>query len=123
MKSIRNSLLLALLLGVIFIAVMNTHQTINLLIWGFKGAEAIGMLELTKTINLAAYTFIITFVGVLAGAGFVGQFYFAQKEKLNAYKRELEKNSVTNYANTSKVEILEAKIATLEKALSEKLDQ
>ena len=77
----------------------------------------------TKTINLAAYTFIITFVGVLAGAGFVGQFYFAQKEKLNAYKRELEKNSVTNYANTSKVEILEAKIATLEKALSEKLDQ
>ena len=53
----------------------------------------------------------------------MGQFYLAQKEKLNAYKRELEKSSITNSSSSSRVEVLEAKIATLEKALDDALNK
>lgn len=122
MKRILNIVSYFAILGVIYVAIANAPQILNLHLWGIKGtAETLGMPEYTKSLNLALYTFIVLGVGMFAGMSWVGQFYLAQKEKLNAYKRELEKSSITNSSSTSRVEVLEAKIATLEKALDDAL--
>ena len=42
--------------------------------------------------------------------------------KLKAYKRELEKNSISSDESDSKVKVLESKIEVLEKALKNALD-
>ena len=124
MKKIINIVSYLLVLGVIYIAIANAPEILNLHLWGIKGtAETLGMPEYTKSLNLAVYTFIVLGVGLFTGICWMGQFYLAQKEKLNAYKRELEKSSITNSSSTSRVEVLEAKIATLEKALDEALNK
>lgn len=124
MKRILNIISYLVILGVIYVAIVNASDILTLHFWGAKGtAEALGITEYTKTINLATYTFIVLIIGLFTGICWVGQFYLAQKEKLNAYKRELEKSSITNSSSTSKVEVLEAKIATLEKALNDALNK
>ena len=50
-------------------------------------------------------------------------FLSAQKDKVKAYKRELEKTSVAGADNASRVEVLEAKIKTLEKAFNTVIDE
>jgi len=45
------------------------------------------------------------------------------QDKIKAYKRELEKNSVECSSNSSKVDVLEAKIKVLEKALDDALNK
>lgn len=45
-------------------------------------------------------------------------FLSASKDKVKAYQRELERTSISGSANASRVEVLEAKIKTLEKAFS-----
>lgn len=124
MKKFLNIISYLAVLGVIYVAIANAAEVLNLHLWGFKGtAETLGIPEYTKTMNLATYTFVVLAVGLFTGICWVGQFYLAQKEKLNAYKRELEKSSITNSSSTSRVEVLEAKIATLEKALDDVLNK
>ena len=124
MKRIINIVSYLLVLGVIYIAIANAPETLNLHLWGIKGtSETLGMPEYTKSLNLAVYTVIVLAVGLFTGICWMGQFYLAQKEKLNAYKRELEKSSITNSSSSSRVEVLEAKIATLEKALDDALNK
>lgn len=124
MKKLINIVSYLLVLGVIYIAIVNASEILNLHFWGVKGtAETLGMPEYTKSLNLAVYTFIVLVIGLFTGICWMGQFYLAQKEKLNAYKRELEKSSITNSSSTSRVEVLEAKIATLEKALDDALNK
>ncbi len=124
MKKFLNIISYLAVLGVIYVAIANAAEVLNLHLWGFKGtAETLGIPEYTKTMNLATYTFVVLAVGLFTGICWVGQFYLAQKEKLNAYKRELEKSSITNSSSTSRVEVLEAKIATLEKALDDALNK
>ena len=43
------------------------------------------------------------------------------KEKFNAYKRELEKGSISNSSAEAKIQVLENKITVLEKALDDAL--
>lgn len=124
MKRILNIVSYLAILAVIYVAIVNAAEILNLHLWGVKGtAETLGMSEYTKSLNLAIYTFTVLGVGMFAGMSWVGQFYLAQREKLNAYKRELEKSSITNSSSTSRVEVLEAKIATLEKALDDALNK
>ena len=124
MKRILNIISYLAILAVVYIAIANTTEVLTLHLWGIKGtAETLGMPKMTKNLNLAVYTFIVLGVGLFAGISWVGQFYFVQKEKLTAYKRELEKSSITNSSSTSRVEVLEAKIATLEKALDDALNK
>lgn len=124
MKRILNIVSYLAVLGIIYIAIVNAAEILNLHLWGIKGtADTLGMPEYTKSLNLALYTFIVLGVGMFVGMCWVGQFYLAQKEKLNAYKRELERSSITNSSSTSRVEVLEAKIATLEKALDDALNK
>ena len=44
-----------------------------------------------------------------------------KNEKLNSYKRELEKESIASTESSSRVKVLEAKIEVLEKALENAL--
>ena len=124
MKIILNILSYIAILGIIYIAVINAAEPLTLQLWVINGTDKIPSLpEYSKTLNLALYTFAVLGIGLFAGINWLGQFYFAQKEKLNAYKRELEKSSITNSSSTSRVEVLEAKIATLEKALDDALNK
>lgn len=123
MKRLLNIIGFIAVLGVIYIAITNAATSLNLQLWGIKDTAQFGLPEVQKSFNFAHYTFIVLLVGLFTGMSWVGQFYFAQKEKLNAYKRELEKSSITNSSSTSRVEVLEAKIATLEKALDDALNK
>ena len=49
--------------------------------------------------------------------------YFCKKDKVKAYQRELERTSVSGINNASRVEVLEAKIKTLEKAFNTVADE
>lgn len=73
-----------------------------------------------NTINMKIpVLFLIIFIaGDCAGRALMMSLYQSGQEKLQAYKRELEKGSVTNSTSASKIEVLENKIQVLEKALN-----
>lgn len=98
------------LIDIIYVAITNAGTQILLQPFGI-------------TLNFAFYTAIVAVLGVLIGAIWLGQFYFSEKGKLGVYKRELEKSSISDSSNKSRVEVLEAKIATLEKALQDALNK
>jgi len=60
-------------------------------------------------------------IAFLAGLAIGLMFYFREKGKLTAYKRELEKTSVAASCDSSKINVLESKIQVLEKALQDAL--
>ena len=68
------------------------------------------------------YVIGILCVGFLAGLLLGCAFMFNQKDKINPYKRQLEKLSVVKDSSQSRVEVLEAKIKTLEAALQKSID-
>jgi len=76
-----------------------------------------------QNMSLSIYTIIILISGIFIGAGIVYMFLSIQKDKLKAYKRELEKTSISGMNNASRVEVLEAKIKTLEKAFNTVIDE
>ena len=59
---------------------------------------------------------ILAFSGFIAGILFVLSYVLDIARKLKAYKRELEKNSISSDESDSKVKVLESKIEVLEKA-------
>ena len=115
MKRVFLSLSIALLLGFIYLAVVNMNNSINL--------NYLHNVTNTQTFSLGIYTLISLFGGVFAGAGIVYMFLSAQKDKVKAYQRELERTSVSGINNASRVEVLEAKIKTLEKAFNTVADE
>ncbi|MBO6271437.1 hypothetical protein J6O48_01510 [bacterium] len=65
---------------------------------------------------------VYTFVAGMAFVAFVYEFLTSATSKsLNAYKRELEKESIDKTESSSKIKVLESKIEVLEKALDEAL--
>ena len=124
MKKFLNIISYLAILFVVYIAILNAQQIINIQLWGIKGtASLLDLKELSISTNLAVYTFFVLIIGFFCGLSWLGQFYLTQKDKLNAYKRKQKKSSITNSSNSSKVEVLEAKIATLEKALKDALNK
>ena len=69
------------------------------------------------------YTGLVIIVGAFIGAGLTSLFLWIQGSKIKAYKRELEKSSVTSEESASKVKVLEAKIKTLENAFDSVVDE
>lgn len=98
------------LIDVIYVALVNVNTQLVIL-------------PFYITVNFALYTVIVVILGVLIGAIWLGLFYFFEKGKLSVYKRELEKSSISDSSSKSRVEVLEAKIATLEKALQDALNK
>lgn len=110
-------------LAIIYIAILNVADTITLQVWGPSVDAASGtVIHSTKNINTAFFTFVVFAIGLFVGIALFMPFYSAQEDKLNAYKRELEKSSVMTDASTSEVKVLQAKVAVLEKALKDALN-
>ena len=103
--------------------VMNYKDTAGITILSSQIAQIFHAPPLTVTLNMSVYTLIIFALGEISAVFFFAPLYTSLKEKYNAYKRELEKSSISNSSNSSKVEVLEAKIATLEKALKDALNK
>ena len=130
MKRIYLILSVLIILSVIYFAILNFNNDISLNVLYsnlLDTQNAAGLTEqsgfFTKTIRLSTYTMLILFGGIFAGAGTIYMFLQAQTEKVKAYQRELEKTSITGTTNASRVEVLEAKIKTLEKAFNTVIDE
>lgn len=66
--------------------------------------------------------------GIYAGGIFFGIFFMLihlniKNDKINSYKRELEKESVSSDESSAKVKVLESKIKVLEKALENAINK
>ena len=114
----------------LYIAFMNTGNSvdINVLYSNLLDVQTqAGWTEqggfFVKNLNLAAYTLALLFGGIFVGSGIVYMFWHAAKDKLKAYQRELEKTSISGTNSASRVEVLEAKIKTLEKAFNTVIDE
>lgn len=118
MKRVFLALSIVLLLGFIYFAVVNMSNSINLN-YLYSATDS----QNYKALGLGVYTLITLFSGVFVGAGIVYMFLSAQNDKVKAYQRELEKTSVSGMNNASRVEVLEAKIKTLEKAFNTVADE
>ena len=124
MKRIFFTLSIIVILFIIYLAILNQDATVDInYLKGYLYTMDSENLYVSKAIGLSKYTLILFFSGVITGAGIVSLFLGVQTEKAKAYKRELEKNSITGIANASKVEVLEAKIKTLEKAFTSVVDE
>ncbi|HCB11416.1 MAG TPA: hypothetical protein DEO94_04630 [Cyanobacteria bacterium UBA11991] len=119
MKKLFFFLSIVVLCAVAYIILINTNASfdINLI----KGSAY--TTDFSKNVALPLYTLIILCAGLFSGAGIISLFLGVQQDKIKAYKRELEKTSISGEANASKADILEAKIKTLEKAFSSVVDE
>ena len=118
MKRIFLAISIVLLLSFIYLAVVNMNNNINL-----NYIHSVLDTQNFKTFNLGVYTLVSVISGIFVGAGVVYMFLSAQNDKVKAYQRELEKTSVSGMNNASRVEVLEAKIKTLEKAFNTVADE
>lgn len=127
MKKIYLGLSIVLLLCVIYLAMVNFNNYALINVLSGMDIHRDGLVAngqyLAKAIRLSTYTVLILLSGIFVGAGTVYMFLSAQKEKVKAYQRELEKTSISGMDNASRVEVLEAKIKTLEKAFNTVIDE
>ena len=98
---------------------------IYLIIINFNNYADIHLLSNTasSSVKISLFTSFILASGLFVGAGIVYMFLDAAKEIVKIYQRELEKTSISGSDSASKVEVLEAKIKTLEKAFNTVIDE
>lgn len=113
MKYVLGTLSVFLLFAVVIMAWNNPSAVIAL---------SVPIIKLTIFTNSFVYVVGVLLLGCLSGLLFGISFVLGQKETISAYKRQLEKLSVVKETNQSRVEVLEAKIKTLEMALQQSLD-
>lgn len=127
MKKIYLGLSIVLLLCVIYLAMVNFNNYALINVLSGMDIHRDGLVAngqyLAKAVRISTYTVLILLSGIFVGAGTVYMFLSAQKEKVKAYQRELEKTSISGLDNASRVEVLEAKIKTLEKAFNTVIDE
>ena len=116
MKTFFLTISLIIMLSIVYLIASNTTGIIELN-YAMTGIKTLGK------INLSLYTLSILCSGLFVGAGIVYLFLSAQKEQNKAFQRELERRSISGEENASKVEVLEAKIKTLEKAFNTVIDE
>ncbi|MBE7712197.1 MAG: hypothetical protein E7Z87_00460 [Cyanobacteria bacterium SIG26] len=121
------SILLLMLIVYLMVINFNNYASINYLHQALVSQQQSGLSEhsglLYRATRLSTYTFLVLVIGVFVGAGTVNMFLSAMNDKVKAYQRELEKTSISGSASASKVEVLEAKIKTLEKAFDTVIDE
>lgn len=127
MKKLYLGLSIVLLLCVIYLAMVNFNNYALINVLSGMDIHRDGLVAngqyLAKAVRISTYTVLILLSGIFVGAGTVYMFLSAQKEKVKAYQRELEKTSISGLDNASRVEVLEAKIKTLEKAFNTVIDE
>lgn len=68
------------------------------------------------------YQLVLIFIsGTILGIVLMNIRIFVKDNKINSYKRELEKEAISSDENAAKVKVLESKIQVLEKALENAL--
>ena len=119
MRVIFNLISILMVVGVIFLAALNTQTVFDFMVWySRKGHSAI--LYHVTLVQIILWVFV---AGILAGSCWAAAYYSSIQKKLKEYQRKLEKTSVQTNEESSKVEVLEAKIQTLEKALQDALNK
>ena len=113
------SILSALFTAVL--AIMNYHNTVTIYVLSPKFANLTGLSVHTFTFDMAIYTICMSVLGALVALLFMAPLYKSLKDKYLAYKKELERGSITNTSSQAKIQVLENKIAVLEKALGDAL--
>jgi len=119
MKKLFFFLSIVVICAVIYIVLINTSGTVSVNL--LKGSTYTA--DVSKDLGLPLYTIAILCAGLFSGAGVISLFLGAQQDKVKAYKRELEKTAVSSESNASKVDVLEAKVKTLEKAFTSVVDE
>jgi len=109
-------------LCVSFLLLMNYHNNISINLLSKKFALLTHLSVHTITFDLAVYTLGVFLLGIFSVLFFIAPLYKSLKDKYNAYKRELEKGSITNTSAEAKINVLENKINVLEKALDDALN-
>jgi len=104
-----------------FLILMNYQDTAGITILSSRIAAILKISPQTVTLNMAVYTLGIFILGEISAIFFFAPLYTSLKEKFNAYKRELEKGSISNTSAEAKIQVLENKITVLEKALDDAL--
>ena len=104
-----------------FLLLMNYHNSISVNLLSQKFANLMNLSVHTLNFDLAIYTLIVYILGILSVVFFFAPLYKSLKEKFNAYKRELERGSISNTSAEAKINVLENKITVLEKALDDAL--
>ncbi len=113
MKRLFLFLSLIVIFSIIYISIINFDQIITI---HYLNKQA------PIVIKLAYLLPMTLFMGLIIGSGIIYLFLKEEQTKVKAYKRELEKSSITGTTNASKVEVLEAKIKTLETAFNNVVD-
>ena len=98
---------------ILFFAYLNYSTIINFKILPTSGVD----------ITLAYVLLFVLAQGIVAGIALLHGSASESQNKLKEYKRKLEKTSVNADCDSSKVAVLESKIAVLEKALQSALDK
>jgi len=114
MKNIFIALCVLVILGFVYLMVLNFNNYAGIIYLAEKPVLAV---------RLSTFIFLTLLGGIFVGAGTVYMFLDVAKDKVKAYQRELEKTAITGSNNASRVEVLEAKIKTLEKAFNTVIDQ
>ena len=104
-----------------FLILMNFQDTAGITLLSSKIAAIFSLTPRTVTMNMAFYTLIIFILGEASAVFFFAPLYKSLKDKYSAYKRELEKGSISNTSAEAKIQVLENKITVLEKALNDAL--
>lgn len=118
MRKIFFILSIMLLIAVSYIIIMNLDVSFGINYLKNSSGE-----YTQELVNGAFYTLVILISGIFVGGGILYLFLGIERDKVNIYKRELEKTSVSGETNASKADVLEAKIETLEKAFNTVVDE
>ena len=104
-----------------FLILMNFQDTAGITLLSSKIGAILNLTPQTFTMNMSLYTLLVFILGELSAIFFFAPLYMSLKEKFNAYKRELEKGSISNTSAEAKIQVLENKITVLEKDLDDAL--
>ena len=112
MRIFLNLVSACIILIAIYIAYLNMHNLTDVYV-------------LSYTYNLPVCRIIAASFafGILSALIFAAGFTIPLTNKLKEYKKKLEKTSIQSTEDISKIEVLEAKIETLEKALNTALNK
>lgn len=119
MKKLFFFLSVVVICAVLYIALININNSIFLYVLHSSAYTA----AMRMSIKVTTFTIIVLSAGLFSGAGIVSLFLGVQQDKIKAYKRELEKTAISSDSNASKVDVLEAKVKTLEKAFTSVVDE
>ena len=103
------------------IVMMNFQDTITINIISEQFSMLLNKPLYSINLNVAVFALGLFVLGEISALFFFAPLYWSLKKKYNAYKRELEKGSVSNTSSEAKISVLENKISVLERALKDAL--